>query len=945
MRAWRGSNEVELGPPQQRAVLGALLLAEGSQVSIGELADAVWGTSPPASAPGILRMYIHGLRKALEPSSNAASSVIRLAGGGYQLSTSRDNLDLGAFRALLDQAGNARRAGDVENAVEYLRDAIGLWQGTPLAGVRVESMQSQRQQLGELRLFAEATRLTLELDLGAHEKAVAELTGLVAEHPLDERFRELLMLALYRSGRQAAALETYREVQSLLAEELGVDPGQALQVMYQRILRADAGLVASSTPAEPERLLEVSIPTQLPADLPVFVGRDAELAEVARLPLAGTVVVSAIAGMAGVGKTTFAVRWARHVADHFPDGQLYLNLRGFDPAGQPVSPEHALRTILDSLGVDASTVPQGTDALAARYRTLLTGKRVLLLLDNARDAAQVRPLLPGAPGSLAIVTSRNRLSGLVATDGAHPVYLDVLSTPEARALLICRLGQQRVEAEPAAVEEIITRCARLPLALAVIAARAMGRPAFPLAAIAAELHHNADRLDAFHDGDDAANVRAVFSWSYHALTPDAARLFRLLALHPGPDITQPAISSLAGHSASHTRKLLSELTQAHLIDEVTPGRFASHDLLRAYATELAETAESSQQTQAARNRMLDHYLHTAHQASTLINLARAPITLMPAAEGVRPEDFAGNAADAVAWFAAEQAILIAAIDDAAKHRFDVHAWQLAWAIANHLYQRGLWDDLEAVRLAGMDAARRLGDHEAQADAHQGLAVAASGQGRYDVARTHAERAIAMLTESGEISTRPGFYITLAWVAEQQDDLDAALNAAQRSLEISQAHDIGNNNSRRTLAAALGSVGWYHSRLGQNQQALDFCRQALPLHLEVGDVTNAAGTWDSIGHAHHHLGEFDEAVVSFRNSLSLHRKHGGTTWFIVDTLESLGDTYLCAGHPDEARAAWTEGMGIAEHHGHSGAESIRKKLHQLNNARQLFDAEARIAKSD
>ncbi|MFF5148164.1 NB-ARC domain-containing protein, partial [Streptomyces sp. NPDC013157] len=318
-----------------------------------------------------------------------------------------------------------------------------------------------------------------------------------------------------------------------------------------------------------------------------------------RLPSGGAVVVSAIAGMAGVGKTTFAVYWARRVAGRFPDGQLYLNLRGFDPAGAPVVAEHALRMLLESLGADVHGLPQDVDALAARYRTLLSGRRVLVLLDNARDAAQVRPLLPGAPGCLVIVTSRNRLAGLVAVDGAHPLHLGVLSLPEARALLARRLGPARITAEAEAAEEIITRCARLPLALSVIAARVATRSALSLAAVAAELRNSTAQLDAFDGDDTAVDVRAVFSWSYQALTPDAARLFRFLSLHPGPDITLPAAAGLSGHTPQHTRQLLSELVQAHLVDETQPGRYASHDLLRAYATELTQTTDPP------------HHLHTA----------------------------------------------------------------------------------------------------------------------------------------------------------------------------------------------------------------------------------------------------------------------------------------------------------------------------------------------
>ncbi len=961
VRAWRGEGEVELGSPQQRAVLAVLLLAEGSQVSAGGLVDAVWGTSAPASAINILRGYVHRLRKSLEPGGNASSSVIRSTGDGYQLQVSPDELDLSAFQDLLAQAERARGAGNAKGVVEYLRDALDLWRGEALAGVRGGYAQSQRQRLSELRLSAQVARCTAELDLGAHAQATGELTGLVAENPLDERLSELLMLALYRSGRQAAALAVYREAQTVLADELGVDPGPALQAMYQRVLRSDPGLLAPPEPtapapapvraAAPVPVQAPAAPAQLPAGLAAFVGRDAELAEVARLPSAGAVVISAIAGMAGVGKTTFAVHWARQIADRFPDGQLYLNLRGFDPVGLPVLPEHALGTLLESLGTEASRLPQDIDVLAARYRTLLTGKRVLLLLDNARDAAQVRPLLPGAPGCLVIVTSRNRLAGLVAVDGAHPLNLDVLSLPEARELLARRLGQQRVVAEPDAVEEIIARCARLPLALAITAAHAATRSTIPLASIAAELRDSADVLDAFHDDDPAADARAVFSWSYHALTPDAARLFRLLALHPGPDITLPAATSLAGLTVPRTRQLLGELVQAHLVDEAVPGRYVSHDLLRAYATELTETVEPPEQVRAARHRMFDHYLHTAHEAAALTT-SRVLISLAPAAEGVLAEHFTEDPERAGAWFAAEQAVLLAALEEAATRRYDVHTWQLAWAAAHHLHLRGLWREQEAVHRAAMDAACRLGDLTAQAHVHNGLTLATGNLSRFDEARIHAERAVELFTESGDMRAYAESYYNLAWVRLRQGDPEAALGAVQQSLVLFRSCDNGfdgdDGRVQRAVAVALNAVGWCHSLLGQHEQALDHCRQALALQERLGHDGGTADTWDSIGNALHHLGRYDEAVAAYRNALALYRRLDAPRYKAI-TLMHLGDTHLSAGHPDAARATWTEALDGMEQIGDADAEQVaeplRDRLRRLDEPSGPPETDAELTDSE
>ncbi|MFJ2163620.1 AfsR/SARP family transcriptional regulator [Streptomyces sp. NPDC087856] len=938
VRAWRGSEEIDLGSPQQRTVLAVLLLAEGSPAPRSTLIEALWGTDgEPASALGIMRTYVHHLRRALDPGGAAATSVIRSVGDGYQLQVPPDATDLGVFRDLLTRADRTRHAGDARSAAKYLREALGLWRGPALADIRGDYAQDRRHRLGELRLSAQTFRLTVDIDLGAHGDVAAELAELAAQHPLDERFRELSMLALYRSGRQAAALETYQATRALLAEELGVDPGQALQTLYRRILHADPELLLPRTlgeaeapagpgaPARPQ-----PVPAQLPANLTAFVGREAELAVAAGLPVDSTVVVSAIAGMAGVGKTTFAVHWARQLADRYPDGQLYLNLRGFDPNGTPMPTEHALRFFLESLGADPHGLPHDIDTLTSRYRTLLSGRRVLVLLDNARSAAQVRPLLPGAPGCLVIVTSRSRLSGLVAVDGAVPLHLDVLSPPEARALLARRLGDRRVAAEPEAVEEIIARCARLPLALAVIAARAAIRPSFPLAAIADELRCDSRGLDAFQDGDDAADVRAVFSWSYRALPPEAGRLLRLLALHPGPDISLPAAAGLAGLPAARTRQLLLHLTEAHLLNELGPGRYAFHDLVRAYASELAETEDPPQEVRAARNRMFDHYLHTAYDACALASPGRPLISLPPPAEGVSVEDLHDDPVQAKAWFATELTVLLAVTEEAARHRHDAHTWQLAWSMANYLHGRGLWREEEIVHRSAMEAARRSDDPVAEAYAHRGLSTAMTGLGQLDEALAHAEHAIALFNEFSDEAVRAEGYRRLDETAERSGDLATSLGAACEALALLREATVrdGGKRPRVAMASALNAVGWELSQLDRHEEALVHCREALALCEELEDHVNAAHTWDSIAYAHHRLGRHDEAIVEYCNAIALDRAHGSPPWYAVGTLERLGDVYVSVGDPDSARTVWTEALSTMETLGHPGAEKITTKLRQL-----------------
>jgi hypothetical protein len=403
------------------------------------------------------------------------------------------------------------------------------------------------------------------------------------------------------------------------------------------------------------------------------------------------VVISALSGTAGVGKTTLAVHWAHRVSARFPGGQLYVNLQGFDPGGAALEPGEAVRGFLEALGVPVARIPADLPAQTGLYRSLLAGQRVLVVLDNARDVEQVRPLLPGSPGCLAIVTSRNHLTGLVATEGAYPLTLDLLPTADACDLLTRRLGSGRVASEPAAVDEIIAGCARLPLALTIAAARAATSPDFPLAVFATELHEATRVLDPFHGGDLATDVRAVFSWSYRALSAGAARLFRLLGLHPGPDIGLAAGASLAALQPAEARALLAELTRAHLLAEHAPGRYAFHDLLRSYAAEQAQARESQQERDAAVHRILDHYLHTAHRTAMLIEPHFDPLSLVPAQPGV-VLGAAGTAEDAMAWLTAEHAALLAAVLLAADAGHGRHAWQLAWAVTTAFIRRGSWPD-------------------------------------------------------------------------------------------------------------------------------------------------------------------------------------------------------------------------------------------------------------
>jgi hypothetical protein len=521
-----------------------------------------------------------------------AKTTILARPPGYVLPLPSDGTDVQVAERLLTQG---TQSADPADAVRQLQSALALWRGQPLADVTQLdwlSRQAERLVLLQMRIRQELSEARLAA--GEHARILPELEQMVADHPLNERVHGQLMLALYRSGRQADALAIYHRLRRTLGEELGIDPSRDLRDLETAILQQDPSLDVQARGTA--SVSATPVPAQLPPAVAAFTGRGAELACLdaiaAEAALAGpaspaAAVISAVSGTAGVGKTALAVHWAHRVAGQFPDGQLYVNLRGFDPSGAALEPGQALRGFLDAFGVPSTRIPEDPTAQTGLFRSLLAGKRVLVVLDNARDAEQVRPLLPGSPGCLAVVTSRSDLASLVAAEGARPVSLDLLPVAEAGELLARRLGEARVASEPAAVSEIIERCARLPLALAIAAAHAAARPGFPLAAIAAGLRGATANLDPFDGTDLATDVRAVFSWSCRLLGEDAAGLFVLLGLHPGPDISVRAAASLAGIPPRRAEALLAELAGAHLLSEPSPGRYAAHDLLRAYAAEQA----------------------------------------------------------------------------------------------------------------------------------------------------------------------------------------------------------------------------------------------------------------------------------------------------------------------------------------------------------------------
>jgi tetratricopeptide (TPR) repeat protein len=856
---------------------------------------------------------------------------------GYLLTLPSGAVDLDEFERELARARAERAAGQLREAADALHSALRLWRGPVCDGLSSPFIDAQADRLAESRVTVLEERIELDLAIGHHADLITELRVLVAEHPLRERLRGLLMLALYRAGRQAEALAAFRDARRYLQGELGVEPSAPLQDLHQQVLTADPAL-AAVVPAEAGRDAgtktrpPIAVPAQLPHHIPDFTGRDAELGQLGALThqrgddAGNTVVITVITGTAGVGKSALAVHWAHQVRDLFPDGQLYVNLRGFGPAGSAMEPAEAIHGFLEAFAVPSDRIPLDLNAQAALYRSMLADLRVLVVLDNARDVDQVRPLLPGASGCVVVITSRNQLTSLVAVDGAHAMELDLLPSAEARRLLSRRLGRVRVASEPASVDEIIKTCAGLPLALAVAAANAVANSRLPLSALADELRKTHGRLDALDAGDQYTDVRAVFSWSYRALNAAAARQFRLLGLHAGPDIAIPAAASLAGVPLPQARRRMADLVRAHLLTEWAPGRFVLHDLLREYASELAVTHDTEADRRVAIHRILDHYLHTAYAADQFLRPRRDDhIALAPAQPLVTPEtltDYRG----VLAWFAAERQVLLAALRQAVSHGFDVHAWQLAWALNSYLDRHGHWYDAAAAHRMGLEAAQRLGDRRAQAIIHTCLACAFCRLEDHGAAKKHLQQALEHYQSLDDQAGEAHAHKILGWVLDRQGRYQEGLERVERAVELFR---IGGRPTGQ--ARALNAVGWFHIQLGDYEEGLVQCQRALDIQREIPDRLSQAETLDSIAYAYRFLARYDEATAYYQQAFQLFREFGNR-YYEAQTLVFIGDTRFAAGDPESAVTAWRDALAIFDDLRLPEAVGMRAKLSNLASMR-------------
>ncbi|MFG1920979.1 tetratricopeptide repeat protein [Cryptosporangium sp. NPDC048952] len=905
-----GDRVVNLGPVKRRTVLAAMLIDVGRPVRVETLVDRVWGDEPPAKARDVLYAHIARIRSALVGSS----VVVERRSGGYALHVDPDRVDAHLFRRLVAEA----RADDcpAERRATLLRAALDLWQSAPLADVPGSWADGVRENLEQQRRSAVALWARTLSELGRPAAVVDDLRELVALEPLAEPLLVELVRALHLAGRNAEALDTYARARARIADELGVEPGPELRAAYESALHADdpiaqpaapgrpgaarpgpgrpgsarpgpgqpgsaqpgsghAGVApdeAAQTGAAPPEGVQAdaaqgaarparAVPAQLPADVPAFTGRGPALAELterlAGPEPAGAVVVSAVSGTAGVGKTALAVRWSHEVRDQFPDGQLYVDLRGYGPE-PPVAASAALAGFLTALGVAARDVPLRLDERAARYRTELSGRRLLIVLDNASSVEQVRPLLPGSPTCATLVTSRDVLSGLVAVDGAHRMFLDLLEPAEATALLRSLVGR-RVDDDPDAAKELSDQCGRLPLALRIAAELANARPQSPLADLVAELADHRARLELLDiGGDPRADVRAVFSWSYLRLPAHVARMFRLLGAHPGSEFDAYAAAALANVDVSDAVGALDALARAHLIRPVAPGFYDVHDLLRAYARSEAEGTDDA----GAATRLFDYYLAASSAAMDVLYPAErhrrpippridTPLPVLPAAD------------DARVWLDRHRAVLIEVAQYTAAHdRADVTG-ALASTLYVYLDNGGYSADALTVHSCALDAAERAGDRAGVAAALSHLGVVYWQMGRYADGMDHLERALAVFRELGDA--------------------------------VGEARTVGN------LGVICQQTGRYVDAEGHHTVALALFR-------ELDDRVGQANTATNLGDILMRLGRNEEAIALLVDALEQFRglEHNGG---VATALTNLGEVHLNLGRPSEAAGYLREAVDL------------------------------------
>ncbi|MEW9550115.1 BTAD domain-containing putative transcriptional regulator [Nonomuraea sp. NPDC050783] len=959
VRAWRDGRELDLGTPLQRSILGMLLLREGRAVTPNEMIDAVWGEDAPPRALGALRTYVSRLRTVLEPGRPARSrpELLTSIGRGYALRLPDDTLDLTRFERGVAAAEAARRAGRPREAAEGLRAALTLFEGEPLAGTVGPYAEHQRDRLAERRLSVVETLMDVDLELGDHASIVSELIALTADHPLRERLRAQLMLALYRCGRQGDALNVFTETREALIEELGIEPGPELTALHQRILAADPALTPAAGAApcddepasepeadEPPQARELPRPAQLPAAVTDFTGRKEPAGRLRTLLSTGSaegVPLVAISGIGGVGKTALAVHVAHQVEESFPDGQLYADLRGY--ADGSTAPESALGGFLRALGIPPDVIPDGLAERAALYRSILAERRILVLLDNARDAAQVSPLLPGSPGCAAIVTSRVKLADLPA---ARLVDLDVMEPDEALSLFSAVAGPERVAAEHGAAMDVVAACGFLPLAVRIVAARLAARPSWTVASLVPRLADEQRRLDEMRVGDLA--VEATFALGYGQLTAGQARAFRLLSLPDGPDISSGAAAAVLALGERAAEELLESLVDASLLEAPGPGRYRFHDLLKLFARRELDKAERPEARELALRRLLGFYLASAQSAHRLAYEGSAIAdNLVVVGEG---RAFT-SVDEAVAWLIAEGDSLFAAVGQAAASARAgeqlLPAGDLLVAMEPLLESGTHTREFDQGTRAVLAAALRLGDHGSELRSRYVLGRVLFAANRLREAEEQFRRVHELSAERGEKVVTGEVLNALAVVVGRQRRHAEALALFDAAMSWYRENGVPAGE-----ALVLSYSAREHLGLGRPEDAIAAAERGLAIFTELGSGAGTARARYHLGIVLSRVGRLTEAVHHHAECLAFFRASNQRVWE-QRVCSRLAETFIAAERYPEAVRHAEQALVVSRDIGHPYGEALSltvlgKALHGLGSTSrslgclwQAFDIFSRL----
>lgn len=934
---------ITLSGPRLRVLLAALLLHANAPVLLDELADTVWEGAPPRGANATLRTHITRLRRTLGP---AAREQIVAHEPGYLIQVDESELDVLRFEALCRTASAAFQAGAWDETSAAAVRALELWRAAPLVDVPNRVLRDGFvPRLEQLRLAVLEERIEAELHLGHHRRLAPEIQALVDRHPFRERFHGQLMLSLYRSGRRAEALEAYQNARRLLTSELGIDPGPEIQDLHRDILDDDPALGAAAAPGDTTAL--VAGPRQLPATAGHLVGRTRELDALVDL-WAGTgrtdgVVVAAIGGMAGIGKTALAIHAGHRLSGHFPDGQLFLDLRGYSQGVAPREPADVLAVILEAYGVSPQQIPADLEARAALYRDRLAGTRTLIVLDNAIDEAQVRPLLPGTGRCLVLVTSRRLLRAL---DDAHVFSLDLLSSTDAVALLREVAGRDRIAPDDPAIGDVVRMCGHLPLALRIAAALLRHRPSWPLAYLAEKLQVAQPTLTFFSDGE--RDLGTLFDLSLRALTDDQRLVFGRLGVSPGPDIDAHAAAAVTGIGLADVEQRLQALIDHSLLTEPKPGRYQMHDLVRHYARRLAQDEIADLRT-AAWDRLLDYYQTTAGQAENCVT----HYGCVPHVDPVRGPNLR-DPETARAWLRAERATILACIDDAAVHGQDARVVALTAGLTSLLRTDGPWSQARELHAAAVAAAERLGDDRGLVGALTNLGTAFRLMGDYpgasgvlaralDLSRrldyrigqaavlsefgvvrrmtadhrnsiSDLREALALHRENGDPASEATTLIELGKELYLVSEQSGAIDALERALELNRR--LGNHLG---LASALIYLGGVQRVAGDLPTALRNLEEAVVLNRSLGNQAGQAAALAELGAARWSAGDYPAAIRDSEGALELFRDLGSTVGEAT-TLTALGATRRDAGdHPGAIRDL-ERALHLFREHGARGNEA-------------------------